>query len=183
MKNIAIISTIIFICATGALLFGQDKIKENIKLLKSEDFSEHRRALYELHDSGREAIPFLIEEISNEDSIVLFLGNPKSSQYSRWGPSIYIGVLAAYLIDLIIERDSINENEFFSSNLYLGDIKNYLYWDGVIIRKDNMELITVRDLLCIQKIYRQWWSKNKRTSFYILRKQKLPLEDTCYLWE
>ncbi len=63
MKNFAIISTFIFICATGALLFGQEKIKENIRLLKSEDFSEQRRAIFELHDSGREAIPYLIEEI------------------------------------------------------------------------------------------------------------------------
>jgi len=152
MKNFAIISTFIFICATGALLFGQEKIKENIRLLKSEDFSEQRRAIFELHDSGREAIPYLIEEISNEESIVLFIGNPKSSQYSRWGPSIYIGVLAAYLIELIIVREPTGEKEYYSSNLYLGNINNYLYCDGVIINKEDEELITVRDLVGISTV-------------------------------
>ncbi|MEZ5425023.1 MAG: hypothetical protein R2747_02050 [Pyrinomonadaceae bacterium] len=126
-----------------------------------------QKAIFSIHRLSKEAIPALIENISNSKKVVAYLSNPLSS-----GPLVRdppMGVFSAYLIESILGRERLEERTIDNIPSTLGnDPNNYVYWNGFIVNSQN-ELIKDGDLIEVQKIYRVWWEKNKDESICELR--------------
>lgn len=131
-------------------------------------FSTQRQVVFELHGLGKEAIPSLINNISNSKKVSAFLGNPLSSYGS--GTTSPAGVISAYIVELILGRERLksNKKDYLFYMLLGGFSENYVYWDGIILN-EKKERIKAENLPVIQKIYQEWWEKNKNESICALR--------------
>ena len=164
------------------------RINEIIKELKGTNIPQIKRAIYKLHKLEKKAIPYLIEDIGEPPSLTIQLANPLSSQIKKEVlDNEFSGVPSAFIIELILGRDFLSENDFFDSDFLLGvNPENYIFWDGIIV-KMNGKTISKNDWLQIEELYKTWWSKNKSKSISELRKEwklnRRPLTNSVYRWE
>lgn len=146
-----------------------------------------------IYEKGKDIIPFLINSIDIDDEGgVCGYHNPAYSDTppGLWGP---VGINYAYMIELIMSKDSIEHIEGIST---IGDgwnevMKPYmLYPHCVIVKKDvNYNSIknelTMDDMKKIKKIYSDLWQENKGLELNEMRKKWRNAnvwEYTPYMW-
>ena len=164
-----------------------DEIRQLITKLENGPQPERRDAILSLHRFGKEAIPFLIANISNDKETDIMLANPRNSDLRlTLAAKTYAGTLAAFVIELILNRTQIKLGPNDHPDFLLGDNPdNYLSWEGVIVK--NKGQAKRADLPRIKALYQQWWEANKSESLEKLReKQKSGgrvLDKRPYYWK
>ncbi len=151
-----------------------------------EEFRVSFNAIMKLHQHGKESIPFLIDEISNQKSSTLYsLANPLNSNFNIEGSYDCLGFLYAYIIELILAKETLAEADDFPCCQFLGSEYNCIFWDGVL-RFSNGKAVKKGDLNEIEKSYEDWWRRNKHKSLRQLRKDWnkgiVPLDKSGYYW-
>lgn len=146
-----------------------------------------------IYEKGKDIIPFLINSIDIDDEGgVCGYHNPAYSDTppGLWGP---VGINYAYMIELIMSKDSIEHIEGIST---IGDgwneaMKPYmLYQHCTIVRKDAqgipiLKKLTMDDMRKIKKIYSDLWEENKGLDLNEMRKKWRNTnvwEYTPYMW-
>lgn len=172
----------IILTAISLSIFASDRIKTLIEKF-GVSHKECKFAIFKLHRMGKDAIPFLIEAINAEKKIGNIMTNPMSSLLTEDIARVYPGVMAAYVIELIVARECLNTKEFFENEFTLGggNFENYIYYYGIILKGKRVridqiserERIDPNDVAEIQRIYRFWWEKNRQK----------PLEQLRIEWE
>ena len=168
---------------------GARKIALQIQMdsLKNGKDCERRSAVRALHRFGKQAIPGLLERITDSQlakSSALLLQNPLlSSVLPKSQHDEFAGVLYAYTIELILGREVLS-TEAGRCEFLLGQ-DDYLYGHGVI-RKDPNEALAPIDLSRIQQIYSAWWDANRNKTLAQLRadwkRSARPLSGSKYRW-
>lgn len=143
-------------------------------------------AIVKLHQFGKKSIPFLIDEISDRKACTLFsLVDPINSDYDIEGDYNCLGFLYAYIVELILAKETLAEADNFPCCQYLGSRLNCVFWDGMLRFSDG-KAAQKKDLQEIKKVYKDWWRKNKHKSLRQLRedwrKGLVPLEKSKYYW-
>ncbi len=184
--HIFIVAGILILAITGCTHKTAD-IPSLIGTLKSESMMDRQAAFIELHALGKKAIPPLIDAINDDSMTFICLNNPISSTISQGSLSNYSGILAAYMIELILARDKLHLGGSGNSVWVFGsDPQNYIYDNGFIARNDGGDLMH-RDIKDISEIYRTWWEQNKSRSIEGLRddwqNNVRPLSGSDYHWE
>jgi len=159
----------------------------HLRNLQSDSIKIRKSSIFELHKLGKKAIPFLIQKIQEDEEIILLLNNPLSSTISAGTLKNYSGVLAAYVIELILGRKELAEENYFGNDFILGtNVKNYIYYNGKIVNEKN-ENIKKTDLMGIRETYEKWWKENKHKPIEELRVEwkvnRKPLTGSKYHWE
>jgi len=164
-----------------------DEIRQLVSKLESGSTRERRDAILFLHRFGKDAIPLLIENISNGKEIYGLLSNPTNSNLGlAIKAKTYAGTISSYAIELILRREEIKEDKNGESPFFLGDSdENYLFPEGVI--KKNNGLAKKSDLLRIKMLYQKWWEKNRSETIEKLREKQKSGEQILnrrpYYWE
>lgn len=142
---------------------------------------DQRVAIRSLHDIGRQAIPLLIGSLDEDapfDQIQLLdpkLSNipPDSLERTR------IGVLYAYVIELILGRSSLREVD--RDGFLLPDC---VYTYGLL--KKEGQILRQEDMSALRQIYQQWWDRHSDTPLDELRQQwtegDRPLSGSQFRW-
>ena len=129
--------------------------------LKSDYTYQSKIALINLHKSGKAAIPFLIKKIGEDEELMIILVNPLSSTIDDDALKIYSGLLAAYVIELILGREKLDTKNFFDDAQLLGpSLNNYIYYYGRIVSKKG-EILKKDSLARLRKVYENWWENNQ----------------------
>lgn len=149
-----------------------DEIRQLISKLESSSQQERRDAILSLHRFGKDAIPFLIDNISNSKEIYIGLGSPMNSDMRlSLEAKTYAGTLAAFVIELILNRAQIKLDKNDHPQFLLGNSQdNYVFWEGVIAK--NKGLAKMADLPRIKKLYQKWWELNKAETIERLREKQ-----------
>ncbi len=164
-----------------------DEIRQLVSKLERNSPQERRDAILSLHHFGKDAIPFLIDNITNSKDLYVMLVNPRNSDVRlALEAKTYEGILAAYVIELILNREQIKLDKNDNPQFLLGNNPdNYVFWEGVI--RKNKGLATGADLPRIRRLYQKWWDMNKSETIEKLReKQKSGahvLNRKPYYWE
>lgn len=148
---------------------------------------ERRAAIFALHRIGKQAIPALVTRIADAQvagSGTVDLQNPiLSSVLPNFQRDQFAGVLYAYIIELILGRETLSAEAGKCDFLLAQD--DYLYGHGAI-RKDPNSPLEPADLSRIQQIYLKWWDANRNKTLTQLRsewKQSIrPLSSSEYRW-
>lgn len=144
---------------------------------------------------GIKAIPCLIDHLDDSKNSPFGFKNPKSSYI----PSFFlkgnqIGIKYAYLIELILAKDTLESSPDFdwNKNNWEEATKPYRIYDYcVIVRKDENQkpiedILTNDDMKKIKLIYLAWWKKNQNKSIEQLRNDYKQngsiLKDSDYMW-
>ena len=164
-----------------------DEIRQLISKLESGSKKERREAILSLHRFGKDAIPYLIDNISNGKEAYGILGSVRNSDLRlAFEAKTYAGTLSSFVIELILRRDQIKIDKNDHPQFLLGNNpENYIFWEGVIKKKNG--LAKKSDLLRIKMLYQKWWEKNRSETIEKLReKQKSGehvLDRKPYYWE
>jgi hypothetical protein len=154
--------------------------------LKSGSMCERAAAIRALHGMGKLGIPALIERIGDSGvakSSTLILANPILS-YAPSGSQRdeYSGVLYAYVIELILARESLRPATTDCN--FLLDPGDYAYPHGLISK--DQKVIHDIELPRVKQLYSQWWGKHRNESLLSLRrewaKSVRPLSRSEYKW-
>ena len=151
------------------------------------------KVMKEIHSYGKDIIPYLISQIDRGKKVSISSNfvNPYDSNLRNM---VMVGVNYAYMIELILGKDSIMDNVAFAdgNGVWYEKMKLYrLYGQCVIIRKkdkDNPQKskMTVDDMKTIKAIYNKWWESNKDKNLDALRKkwreEGSPLQNSPYMW-
>ncbi len=185
-NHVVTVAAIFILAITGCTDKAAD-IPTLIGTLKSESMMDRQAAFIELHALGKKAIPPLIDAIDDDSMTFICLNNPHSSTISQGSLSNYSGIMAAYMIELILARDKLKLGGSGDSVwVFGGDPQNYIYNNGFIVRNDGNDLMH-RDVKDISEIYRTWWEQNKSRSIEGLRddwqNNVRPLTGSDYHWE
>jgi hypothetical protein len=165
---------------------GQKKCNELYKFIFTN--TAQKNVYYETHLMGKDAIPCLIDFIDTDKKSIVGFQDPKSSTIYSFNFKNYIGIEAAYLIELILSKDSI---ETVKSNEWEQNVKPYrIYGYGVIVKIRNkepiLEPLDYGDMKVLKDIYLKWWQSNKEKSIELLRKEwkenKHILNNSNYKW-
>jgi len=137
-----------------------------------------------LFNQKTRAIPVLIEQISNKSLLRNSLAWPGSSTLDLHDS--YCGVLAAYLVELVLRMSSLSVP--LDNNDFLGkDPSNYVYDQGRIVYSSDGRDIGAGDLHRLQIRYRQWWKANQTKAIQELREDwengHRPLTNTEFAWK
>ncbi|MBP7865668.1 MAG: hypothetical protein KA419_06930 [Acidobacteria bacterium] len=149
---------------------------------------QRQKAISELYSKGKESIPVLMECIDNSEAVEMGLDNPFSSNVFPNSP-VYKGLIAAYLIELILGCSEIKLMPFSepSNSLICGGPMSYPYENGRIFDTVKRRPIVVRDLAIIKNIYKKWWFNNETKSLDELRTEwgqgQRPLTKSRYTWK
>ena len=128
------------------------------------------QAIFCLHSLGKEAIPVLIENISREEPTYVSLVNPLTSDRRGATRNMFLGEVAAYIVELILARANLTVDRISDFKHWeLGSYKNYIYGIGLIVNAHTKKAIGSEELGEIQRIYAEWWNKNKEKSIDELR--------------
>ena len=162
-------------------------ISSLIGQLKCESLMDRQAAFIELHALGKEAISDLVDAIQDDSMTIICLHNPISSIITRGSLNNFAGILAAYMIELILAKDKLNlGGDGNSVWVFGGDPQNYIYDNGVIIRNDGGDL-GHRDIKMIMEIYKTWWQQSQARSIEGLRDEwqnnVRPLTGSDFHWE
>ena len=165
----------------------QEKNAEQYLLsLKTGTMCERRAAITGLFQMGKAAIPILIDRIGDKEiakSSTLMLANPALS-YAPPGSQrdAYSGVLYAYVIELILARESLHSSS--GDCMFLLDHSDYAYGHGLIMKGPNV--IRDSELSRVKQLYSQWWETHRNEDLITLRrdwqKSRRPLAGSAYQW-
>jgi hypothetical protein len=164
---------------------GDGNAQRYMASLKSGTICERRAAIVALHRLGKSAIPALIDHIDDGGvaaSSTLMLANPLLS-YVPPGSlrDEFSGVIYAYVIELILARDTLRDDKDCTFLLNNGD---YAYPHGLIMKGNN--IISATELAQVKQAYLGWWVKNRNENLASLRlewkKSVRPLTGSGYSW-
>ena len=164
-----------------------DEIRQLVSKLESRSTQERREAILSLHCFGKDAIPFLIDNISNGKEAYGKLYSVRNSDLRlAFEAKTYAGTLSSFVIELILRRDQIKIDKNDNPQFLLGNShENYIFWEGVI--KKNNGLAKKADLLRIKMLYQKWWEKNKSETIEKLREKQKSGEQILnrkpYYWQ
>ncbi len=148
----------------------------------------------EIHSYGKDVIPYLISQIDMDNYNVAGFVNPYDSNLENTVIGSPLGVNYAYMIELILGKDTIMDSIYFAEgyNVWNEKMKPYrLYRQCVIIRKKDQNnpknsKISFDDMKSIKSIYFNWWNNNKDENLDFLRKkwkeEGSPLQKSPYMW-
>ncbi len=162
-------------------LDSQLQAQSDVRALKH---GRRKPAIFSLHKNALNAIPALIEAIDDKDPFdQIELKNPILSGVPKEAfQKTYMGVLAAYTIELILGKEALRGNQNALSPRL--DPEDCVYDFGILHR--DGETITRDDLAKVKALYQKWWDTNKDKSLQELRQEwihnKRPLSGTPYRW-
>ena len=148
----------------------------------------------EIHSYGKDIIPYLISHIGTKQNGLAGFINPYDSNLGNKILGSPLGVNYAYMIELIMAKDTIIDNIHYAvgHDIWYEKMKPYqIYGQCVIIRKkdkDNPQKseMTVDDLKTVKAIYNNWWESNKNEDLDSLRKKwredGSPLRKSSFMW-
>ncbi len=147
---------------------------------------DRQRCLCQLHGQGISAIPFLIAAINNSAGDGFPLVDPMQSGINAEALKTPNGIIPAYIIELILARDSIDCESIVGSPFLLGaDASNYLFSDG-LVKGPSGKVEEEADLKAVQSAYRRWWQESEDIPFGDLcenwRDGRRPLDGSSYYW-
>ncbi len=147
-----------------------------------------------IHSYGKDIIPYLISHIDiNKKGIAGFV-NPYESNLEDMVISSPMGINYAYMIELIMGKDSLNDKPVFVEGYSSWEerLEPYrLYRQCVIVKRKDIDdptssVLSSEDMKAIKDIYTNWWESNKNDSLELLRKKWIenggPLSNTPYTW-
>lgn len=147
-----------------------------------------------IHSHGKEIIPYLISHINIDKIGIAGFVNPYESNLQDMVIGSPLGINYAYMIELIMSKDSLNDKPVFVEG-YSGweeRMEPYrLYGQCVIVKRKDIEnpsssILSSDDMKAIKDIYSNWWENNKNDSLESLRKKWIeiggPLNNTPYTW-
>jgi hypothetical protein len=184
--HILIVMAILILGTTGCTDKTAD-ISSLIGQLKCESMMDRQAAFIELHALGKKAIPHLVDAIHDDSITFLCLHNPISSRITKGSLNNFAGILAAYMIELILAKDKLQLGGYGDSLWVFGDDpQNYIYDNGVIARNDGGDLTHV-NIKKVMEIYKTWWQQNEARSIEGLRDEwknnVRPLTGSDFHWE
>lgn len=158
LVNIAISQPIITLTDTDMISQSEKKsIKEiNVKLI----------------ESGKKAIPYLIERIDTGEYRTIFNKDLHKSTVDIDSIAWPVGVKAIYMIELILQNSS---NDILYKNFSLSRKIECKHTSGPKLNLDDMTYL--------KELYRDWWEKNKDKSMVNLKESYSRaeiLDNTCY---
>ncbi len=185
-KHVLIAAAILILGMIGCTDKTAD-ISSLIGQLKCESLMDRQAAFIELHALGKKAIPHLVDAIHDDSMTLICLHNPISSRITRGSLNNFAGILAAYMIELILAKDELQlEDKGDSVWVFGGDPHNYIYENGVIARNDGGDL-THHDIKMIMEIYKTWWQQSETRSIEGLRDEwqtnVRPLTGSDFHWK
>ena len=148
----------------------------------------------EIHSYGKDIIPYLISHIDIMQNGLAGFINPYDSNLRNKIIGCPLGVNYAYMIELIMAKDTIVDNIHYAdgNNVWYEKMKLYrLYGQCVIISKLDLnnpkdKKINFDDMKAIKAIYNDWWESNKDKNLDALRKkwreEGSPLQNSPYMW-
>lgn len=157
------------------------KNKENKLIIYLQDSLMTEKAQREIYKYAKEVIPYLINNMdkNQQTSLTQFI-NPIESNIPKFIMNNQIGIRYAYLIELILSKDSIE-----TVNKTWNKEEDWLHWAeqtkpyriyniGIIVKQDKyhkpiLEPLKPKDMVVIKKMYINWWKKNKQNSIEKLR--------------
>ena len=171
-------------------------VNDQDTVVESPVFGFSPNVMKEIHSYGKDIIPYLINHIDMEQYGNPGFVYPYESNLGRvvlqGGP---LGINYAYMIELILAKDSIEDNYVYEGG-YSGwyeKIKPYKVYDYcTIIGKfdlsypDVSEKMSFDNMKKIKSIYEKWWESNKGESLDSLRKnwreEGSPLQNSPFIW-
>lgn len=184
--NYKFVYFILFIYLPFTECKGQDKCDDLYKYIFTN--TAQKNVYYNTYLMGKGPIPCLIDFIDTNKISMVGFQDPKSSTIHSFTFKNYIGIDAAYLIELILSKDSI---EITKGDDWEQKVKPYrIYGYGIIVKTKNnepiLEPLNYEDMKAIQAIYLKWWQSNKDKPIELLRKEwkenKHILENSPYKW-
>jgi len=134
-------------------------------------------------------IPCLIKLIDTHGIGFVGFPPPTSSTIDKYNIKNYIGINSAYLIELLLSRDTIISNV---SNIWTNENHPYrIYKSCVIFKIENdipmKEPLKLDDVIAIKRKYSLWWNKNKDKTIIKLREEwkdekNRALYQSNYIW-
>jgi len=123
------------LCSLSQESAPKSDIQRYLETLKNGTTCQRRAAIMALHHLGKSAIPLLIEHVDDHDvarSSTLMLANPILS-YAPPGSQKdeFSGVIYAYVVELILARDALHDDNDCTFLLSQGD---YAYGHGLIMK-------------------------------------------------
>jgi hypothetical protein len=137
---------------------------------------------------GKSAIPCLIDLIDKDNKSFVGCLNPLSSYIPPFIINNYIGINAAYLIELILSSNSLLGDSSTDWRDATNSFKIYHYCVIVKIKgnKPVLEPLHYHDMKAIKGIYLDWWEANKDKPIQELRKMRTDnnhiLDGSNYQW-
>lgn len=186
LKKFLLAILVLFLIQLEPLLTN-NQIPNLLKKLKNDHENVCRDAIVEFHNLGKESIPVLIDEIGDGHKRMLSLADPMLSTIRDMSLYLNHGIVAAYVIELILAKPNLTINVPGDYPFLLGtNRENYIYGHGVIV--DNNDKVVKEDRLHeVKTIYQKWWKKNKDKSLEELRKDWQanirPLTGSNFHWE
>lgn len=150
---------------------------------------ERFRNIAELHSKGLKSIPQLIASIDNREIAPVELQNVFWSSRRPLVSPVYCGVVAAYLIDLILGRVELSFQEVpGGERMFLGGrMNNYIFVSGCIVYKGTRNPIPLAALPEVKNVYKMWWKEKSGLPLSDLRKEwheaRPPLYGSPYWWD
>lgn len=148
----------------------------------------------EIHSYGKDIVPYLIRNIDMDKFGLAGFVNPYESNLANTVVGSPLGINYAYMIELILAKDSILDNVNYDSgyDIWYEKMKPYqIYGQCVIIRETDQNnpkdsKISFDDMKTIKAIYNDWWKSNKDESLESLRKKwreaGSPLQNSPFMW-
>jgi len=201
MKLLLLLLIGIMLCvstrAKSQLSKSDQDLQEYLKSLKRGTLSERSSVVVALHRLGKQAIPALVEHISDAEiapSTALMLHNPFMSGVFTGTPrNEFAGILNAYIVELILAKDRLSATER-DPHLLLS-VRDYIYGEGVMVKggessstdSSSISQLDASDLPRIERIYSEWWRRNKNKPLAEMRRdwnaKHRPLTGSRYRWE
>jgi len=141
-----------------------------------------------LYQMGKGAIPCLIDFIDIEKRTSVGFIDPLSSNIPSFVLNNYYGIEAAFIIEYILGKDSLQITINNLRNRKFGNPNLFAY--GVIVKKEDekkgFEPLKYEDMLAIKSIYAKWWEINRNKAIAVLREEwnrnNRPLNGSIYKW-
>lgn len=152
------------------------------------------KVMKEIHSYGKDIVPYLIRNIDMDKFGLAGFVNPYESNLANTVVGSPLGINYAYMIELILAKDSILDKVNYESgyDIWYEKMKPYqIYGQCVIIRETDQNnpkdsKITFDDMKTIKAIYNDWWKSNKDKSLESLRKiwreTGSPLQNSPFMW-
>ncbi len=163
-------------------------LKRDVEMLGYESERRECEAILKIHQMGKQAIPELIAEISTlqKAKVPYDLRNPWDSHFEIDNEFESYGFLYAYIVELILGKEKIEAIDWQGMSRFLGMPQNFVYWAGMI-KDETGKRARGKNLIEIQRIYKDWWLRNKYKSLKQLRaewqKGIRPLSGSKFKWE
>ncbi len=165
---------------------SENKTSQLINQLEDKTPKKRQEAVVKIYALGKDAIPELINNITNPRIPRFLLRTPMNNNLTVSQLHNSLGLTSAYLIELILGNENFSINDKDSEQFIFGNSANYIYWSGIIVDSKD-KAIEQHQLNEIRLQYEKWWSENKDESIENLRKNwsegKKPLSQSEYKWQ